>query len=363
MAAWLSDPVAPVCILRERLTPRRRDDRMVRMVFAVALAACLGGCVDPLGFFKPSHADPELLGSTRAKPFALAVDDTHLYAVSWHGGERQAYIERVALAGGSPQLLATDQGAPGAGQKAALVAGGSLYWTTESVLMRVPVAGGEPQRVAAYGGYSPLAADASHVYFFGGFDRGLYRMAIAGDEPELLIEGIGGAVLAVDAEAVYWGAGRVVGGEIHRAAKTSGDWTPTQVTPYKTNFFFLDDDAIYLCGSDPTAAPGPSLLYRVAKEGGAPERVGGDCGGETGVLVDGVPYWSRNSGGSGAQGGLFGAGAAGTITTGQGRAYKRLFEGQWVVGPIFANGYLYFAGSGPDLPRAALWRLPLDPEA
>src|SRR5438067_2091053 len=89
---------------------------------------------------------PNATNATDGVPTALALDGTHLY---WSDGSE--YIGRANLDGSSPQPHFIDAGFNSFPNGIA-VAGGTIYITTGTQIVRVPTSGGSPTPVVQFSG-------------------------------------------------------------------------------------------------------------------------------------------------------------------------------------------------------------------
>jgi hypothetical protein len=169
----------------------------------------------------------------------LAVDADHLYVAFY---ETSGGIQKIPLAGGAPELVASEQGfvqgmvldsqfvywastldsgggvimkAPTAGGPAIMVASttfdihglvlanSELFWIQDGGVMRVGIAGGGPSVLASGGGYA-IAADSSHIYLTGSTLR---KISISDGTSEILLhlnDGRYGPGLTLDETNAYW---------------------------------------------------------------------------------------------------------------------------------------------------------------
>ena len=133
----------------------------------------------------------------------LALDATHAYYTDQNRGT----VERVALTGGAPEVLAGDQLSP----YDVAVDGGHVYWTNFSAaggVYRMAKAGGEIELIDDYGGPPrSLVVDTTHVYWtsFASGDGGVWRreLALEAISDRLLFAVAGIADLVIDDARVY----------------------------------------------------------------------------------------------------------------------------------------------------------------
>lgn len=147
------------------------------------------------------------LASGLSEPRAIAIDDTSIYWAEYLGGT----IMKVGKAGGSPVPLASGQNP----EEALTVDGEYVYWIGGGgVVGRVAVAGGTPEVIATaadHGFTQQMAVNTTHIYWvfyrYSGMaaDGALLRVPIDGGAVETLATVDGRAYgVALDAANVYW---------------------------------------------------------------------------------------------------------------------------------------------------------------
>lgn len=133
----------------------------------------------------------------------LALDATHAYYTDQNRGT----VERVALAGGAPEVLATDQITP----YDVAVDGAHVYWTNFSAaggVYRMAKGGGAIDVLDDYSSLPrSLVVDATHVYWttFASGGGGVWRrdLALAATSEQIVFAISGVADLVIDASRVY----------------------------------------------------------------------------------------------------------------------------------------------------------------
>ena len=154
----------------------------------------------------PSPDGGTLLASGQANPGSLAVDKTHVYWLDGGGGGTPASVMRVPIGGGTPTRLATAQS-----PSALALDATRAYWEDNGSIFATPLEGGAVTRLAA--GQSlvgSIAVDAESVYWRTvDWDSGLgavMKAPIGGGAPTQLAsthEGVDWGLLVKDGN-VYW---------------------------------------------------------------------------------------------------------------------------------------------------------------
>jgi hypothetical protein len=122
--------------------------------------------------------DAIVLASGQAPPRGITV---HAGIVYWHAGG--AIVTAVPTAGGAPTTLTTGLGpgtaGTGSAQSAILVDGADIFWgnPADESIMRVPVGGGIPYRIARAASPIDVAIDETHVYWANAGDGTIMRIA------------------------------------------------------------------------------------------------------------------------------------------------------------------------------------------
>lgn len=200
-------------------------------------AACAGDCV--LGQCQAAGSS-RLASISASSVRSLAQDATHLY---WIEDDR---IVRVAKAGGSPQVLASQQ----LGPEALAVSGGYVFWSNRlgASIARIAAHGsGGVQTVTAANAPTYLVADSTHIFWWDSGTNRIRRVPQRGSNASTFAtprEPISG--LAVDATDVYWtdswGVG-AVDDYVWKAPKAGGAAVSTGL-PANVAFLFVDDHTI-----------------------------------------------------------------------------------------------------------------------
>jgi hypothetical protein len=154
---------------------------------------------------------PVTVTSSSDPVLGITLDATHAY---WTTGRRIAdaapsggTVMRVALAGGAPETLVSDQPLP----TDIAVDSHNIYWIDafSRQVMTAPLTGGEPSTFATTGQPSALTVDASNAYWLS-FDYTTLTSAVmkaplaGGAAIQLAPAGLHTGGLAVNASDVYW---------------------------------------------------------------------------------------------------------------------------------------------------------------
>jgi hypothetical protein len=145
-----------------------------------------------------------------------------------------------------------------------------VYWVSNQLLHKLPVAGGMPVEVGDSEGET-LALDATHAYFAGGIRGTITKLSKDGGSPVTIVTGEKEPTsIAVDATGVYWAnwssydEGPVADGSIVRSAPDGSNVEPVaEGLVYPRGLALGDDDVYFVSATDET-------LYRVPKTGGTP---------------------------------------------------------------------------------------------
>lgn len=159
---------------------------------------------------------PILLAQLNGEPVHIAVDAAAVYVTEQDGDKDHVptNIVRIPLNGGKPTVLAANQRAA----QSIVAAKDALFWIVSGdvdrniadAVMRVPVAGGKPSKVGKtfVASEAALVADATYLYFgdYHATTGRLMRLPIAGGTAqEIAAYGEDTvSVLAVDAISAYW---------------------------------------------------------------------------------------------------------------------------------------------------------------
>lgn len=149
----------------------------------------------------PTPVERQVVAPARSWVRNVAVDATHVYWTSYDptsGRSDRALVERAPLTGGEPQIVAIEAHPP---QHLAVHQGYVYYSWHEGSLKRVPVEGGEPERLVEHAARC-FDVDATHVYYIHGID--LLRVPLAGGEPEQLAHKVLAECPVVHDGTVYW---------------------------------------------------------------------------------------------------------------------------------------------------------------
>jgi hypothetical protein len=145
-----------------------------------------------------------------------------------------------------------------------------IYWVSDQLLHKLPVAGGTPVEVGASEGET-VALDATHAYFAGGIRGTITKLSKDGGSPETIVtDEKDPTSIAVDSTGVYWANwssydnAPVADGSIVRSALDGSGVEPLAEGLVYPRGLALDADSIYfVSASDET-------LYRLPKSGGTP---------------------------------------------------------------------------------------------
>jgi hypothetical protein len=157
-----------------------------------------------------SGGEPVTLADTAAETendyFGIAVDAANVYWTTTVGpGDSSGEVLSVPLDGGLPATLASGQTLSHEGLA---VDDTSVYWGTESAVMKAALSGGPPVTLASVPeGVTNLAIDAASVYWVG--SGGVMKVALTGGAPTTLATNpalpLGACTaFAVDSTNVYW---------------------------------------------------------------------------------------------------------------------------------------------------------------
>lgn len=230
---------------------------------------------------------PEVVtSSTSGSMASIAVDASHVYFAD--GG-----IARVPLAGGTPEVLASDLSA-----LMVVVDDTHVYFSSHSarIVGRVPKAGGTTELLASNTSAVQVGIDDAHVYWV---DQGaepytLLRAPKGGGEPEILAADVpnrpervvvldDGIYLPIDRPAGSTAAGEARG-RVLRYPKAGG--VAVELTSHAEPFGSLAVDEGFVYVATCPGVEGEAVLLRIPRAGGAavPIASGGLC--YVGVTVD-----------------------------------------------------------------------------
>jgi hypothetical protein len=145
-------------------------------------------------------AEPVTLATVQGNATAIAVNGTNVYWATYDGANSGA-IWKVPLGGGTPTKLVTT-----ANQQQAVAADATnVYWSGDKGLSKMPQDGGTPTVLAAGGGGSALALDATNVYYtnYDGTGNTIRKVPIEGGTPVVIASFVNPTAIAVDATNVY----------------------------------------------------------------------------------------------------------------------------------------------------------------
>jgi hypothetical protein len=165
------------------------------------------------------------------------------------------------------------------------VDGEHVYWVSNQLLQKLPVAGGTPIEVGGVSGET-MALDATHAYFVGGIRGTVMKMpkeggpmvTIVTDEKEP-------TSVAVDSSGVYWGnwssydTAPVADGSIVRSDSDGANVTPLAESLIYVRGIALDADNVYWVSADET-------LYRLPKTGGTSVAIATGLYDPSGPVID-----------------------------------------------------------------------------
>ncbi len=212
---------------------------------------------------------------------AIAVDAQSVYWTT------DTSVMKVPISGGSPTTLANGTGATA-------VDATSLYWTTGNSVMKVPLAGGSPVRLTTLAGCADvecgpgaIAVNATAVYAVD-FPSSIFTVPLIGGIAVTLASGQSGpSGIAADAENVYWtnnlgSNGTVVSLSLRRGASpvtlASGQDGPLGIAVDSTSAYWTTQGGnvmkVSIHGGSPTMLAGPTSL--LGNRRGCDERVFGE---------------------------------------------------------------------------------------
>lgn len=150
---------------------------------------------------QPTQVERRPVAPARSWVRDVAADASHVYWTSYDptsGRSERAVLERAPIQGGDAEIVAVERHPPQHLQ----VQDGYLYWSYhEGSLKRVPVTGGEPQKLVERSARC-FDLDATHAYYIHGID--LFRVPLTGGEPEQLAHKVLAECPLVHDGQVYW---------------------------------------------------------------------------------------------------------------------------------------------------------------
>jgi hypothetical protein len=217
----------------------------------------------------------------------LAVDATSVYWVVPGGGgnPNEGSVNRIPLDGGTPTVLAANQGTEGS----IAVDATSVYWAIQTGIVKQPLAGGTPIAIVMVEAPTILGLDSTSVYFtkYGG---GIMKAPIDGGAPVMLAAGVtpgGGMLGAVDSTSVYY----VDGNDVMKVSIAGGTPTTLAAAQPQIEGLALDSTNVYWTDFLDVAADGGPLfdagtVKSVPIGGGTPTMVASGVTAPTAIAVD-----------------------------------------------------------------------------
>jgi hypothetical protein len=234
----------------------------------------------------------ELLDGATAEPprdvLLAGTDDGYLARGSDHR------VVAIAKKGGAPRTLAELHEAV----HGMALAGGALWVTTTHAVEKLPVAAGEPQRLAGgLGRPRAIASDGTWVFVVDVDPRlegmthasAVVRIPAAGGEPAVIGKSEGEiANVAIDDASVYW-ADRL-DGSLVSVPKTGGAPHVLASDRGLPGFVAVSGDALTWVEQRSES------LWTMPKAGGPPRRLAQDFAGFANVVVDARgPFWTNEA--------------------------------------------------------------------
>jgi sugar lactone lactonase YvrE len=270
---------------------------------------CLGGaCV-------ASRCQPVVLASG-GYPYGIALNPTHVYWAAQIQG-----VMRVPLAGGTAeQIAAADT------PQAVALDGQSVYWTAKNTVAKTDLGGGRVNSIVdttSKTGPWGLAVDSTTVYWANqvaapGF---LQTVPTGGGPPSALANGlVAPDGVVVDETTVYWanGTNQQVEGSIMAMPKAAVG-TPIIFAAHQQGprALALDAKNVYWTDSAPYAPNPTGLVMTAPKSGGAPRVLASGQGNPLGIAVDAsYVYWANSDAGT-VMRVPAGGGSSSTVAVGQ----------------------------------------------
>jgi sugar lactone lactonase YvrE len=240
---------------------------------------------------------PVKLVSDEGYPSSIAVDATSVYWTSCSGDT----VSKAPLDGGSPTLLASGQGCP----IAIAVYGAYVYWLNSGpgAVMRVPVDGGRTEMLASPDGPNCIAVDSTNVYWGNlsnaGSDGAVMKVPITGGDPVMLAGGQPDVwSIAVDSANVYWTA---LGASVAVMRVPIDGGAPVAVVSTELTLYGIAVDASGLYYGTGTWGLLDGALHKVALGGGiATALVSGERNDPFVIATDSTSiYWASGWSGKG----------------------------------------------------------------
>jgi hypothetical protein len=218
----------------------------------IALDASYVYCGQILGriFKLPRNGGAAITLTSNGYTQHLTTDGQHVYYLG--GSTTYNYIMRVPVMGGNAERLTTTE----TGGKLAIDAT-SIYWTThnENAIYKVAVAGGTPTKLAMDLTYpAALAVDAKHIYWCDTTDMRLMQMQLDGSQPRVVAENVHCSDIASDGDAVYW-VDNVDEGVVAKQAASGGP-TVVLARTQTPRALAVDQRWVYWVKLGPSGRPG-----------------------------------------------------------------------------------------------------------
>lgn len=195
-------------------------------------------------------------------PTQLALDQTHVYFVSFARHDPGGAVQRVAKSGGPPEILAGGH----IGLDSLVVDERDVYFRSNSGLWRVPKVGGSAQVLWAR---TPtqnalrLTGDVAHLYFFwenpGSGKYALARLSKAGGSPEVIgpIVNANARLALSDTHVYFFRQASLMHDLLAKLAKSGGQPETVDGSGHSTGYLAVAGGDVYFTDI--------STVYRVAK--------------------------------------------------------------------------------------------------